>query len=146
MEENLAWSGVVLCMWPVISEPHTIEKSQLLSATPQWSCLKGLLKRKTWPEIILWLPKDLPSQPVNESQSRGKDHTSTLCICRICIHGFKQSRIENFQGKKNSRKSQKAKFEFMTLANIYVAFYIVFVTIFHSISIILDIISNLEMI
>ena len=34
----------------------------------------------------------------------------------------------------------------MTLANIYVAFYIVFVTIFHSIRIILDIIGNLEMI
>lgn len=26
MEENLAQLGVILCIWPVISESHTIEK------------------------------------------------------------------------------------------------------------------------
>lgn len=35
------------------------------------------------------------------------------CMCRFCIQRSNQPQMENIWGKKNSRKSQKAKLEFV---------------------------------
>ena len=64
-------------------------------------------------------------------------------ICRFCILRSNLPQTENSQ-EKNSGKFQKAKFEFATLATIWIAFTLYLQL--HSIVMVLGIICNLEMI